>query len=70
MQALDDAALKALGREHDTAEAVAAIELAGPTFPRWSFDLIYARPGQSVCGVAGGLGRVLSRSPASILSTS
>ena len=48
VQALDPAALRLLGRAHDRAEAIAAIERAGNTFPRFSFDLIYARPGQSV----------------------
>jgi|SRR5579862_320457 len=47
VQALDPAALRFLGRGHDRAEAIAAIELARATFPRTSFDLIYARPGQS-----------------------
>jgi oxygen-independent coproporphyrinogen-3 oxidase len=46
VQALDPAALAFLGRRHDTAEAIAALELARNTFPRVSFDLIYARPGQ------------------------
>jgi len=48
VQALDSAALQFLGRRHDRAEALAAIALARDTFPRYSFDLIYARPGQSV----------------------
>ena len=48
MQALDPAALRFLGRAHDRDEAIAAIEHARETFPRFSFDLIYARPGQSV----------------------
>jgi putative oxygen-independent coproporphyrinogen III oxidase len=48
VQALDDAALKALGRIHDAAEARRAVELARSTFPRLSFDLIYARPGQTL----------------------
>jgi len=48
VQALDLAALQFLGRRHDRAEALAAIALARDTFPRYSFDLIYARPGQSV----------------------
>ena len=48
MQALDDAALKFLGREHDTAQARAALQMGLRTFPRVSFDLIYARPGQAV----------------------
>ena len=48
IQALDPEALRILGRLHDRAEAIAAIELARDSFPRFSFDLIYARPGQSV----------------------
>ncbi|WP_157016262.1 radical SAM family heme chaperone HemW [Mesorhizobium xinjiangense] len=48
VQALDDADLKFLGRLHSVAEALAAIELARETFPRLSFDLIYARPQQSL----------------------
>ncbi len=47
VQALDDAALKFLGRKHVAAEALAAVERAAGIFPRYSFDLIYARPGQS-----------------------
>jgi putative oxygen-independent coproporphyrinogen III oxidase len=47
VQALDDAALRFLGRGHSAAEARAAVELARATFPRFSFDLIYARPGQT-----------------------
>ena len=47
LQALNDADLKALGRWHSAAEARAAFALARATFPRASFDLIYARPGQS-----------------------
>ena len=47
VQALDDADLKALGRRHDVAEAVEAVKTAAAIFPRYSFDLIYARPGQS-----------------------
>jgi putative oxygen-independent coproporphyrinogen III oxidase len=48
VQSLDPAALRFLGRAHDRAEAIAAIELARASFPRFSFDLIYARPGQSL----------------------
>jgi oxygen-independent coproporphyrinogen-3 oxidase len=46
VQSLEDEALRFLGRRHDAGEALAAIELARKNFPRWSFDLIYARPGQ------------------------
>lgn len=47
VQALDDAALRFLGRDHSAAEARRAIERGLAVFPRLSFDLIYARPGQS-----------------------
>ncbi|HMA50203.1 MAG TPA: radical SAM family heme chaperone HemW [Magnetospirillaceae bacterium] len=48
LQALDDSQLKFLGRVHDSAQAIRAVELARAIFPRISFDLIYARPGQSL----------------------
>jgi putative oxygen-independent coproporphyrinogen III oxidase len=48
VQALDDPALAALGRLHSAEEALAAVAIARATFPRYSFDLIYARPGQAV----------------------
>jgi putative oxygen-independent coproporphyrinogen III oxidase len=43
VQAMNDADLKMLGRLHDRAQALSAITLARETFPRLSFDLIYAR---------------------------
>ncbi|MSO53565.1 MAG: coproporphyrinogen III oxidase [Rhodospirillales bacterium] len=46
VQSLDDDALRFLGRLHGVREALRAVELAAKTFPRFSFDLIYARPGQ------------------------
>lgn len=48
VQSLRDADLKQLGRIHTVAEAKAAISIARSTFKRFSFDLIYARPGQSI----------------------
>jgi oxygen-independent coproporphyrinogen-3 oxidase len=47
VQALNDADLKALGRQHTADEAIAAFRLAAKIFPRVSFDMIYARPHQS-----------------------
>ncbi len=47
VQALDDQSLKALGRQHTAAEALAALALAKRHFDRVSFDLIYAREGQT-----------------------
>ena len=48
VQSLDPAALKFLGRAHGRDEALAAIALARAHFRRYSFDLIYTRPGQSL----------------------
>jgi oxygen-independent coproporphyrinogen-3 oxidase len=48
VQSLDDAALKELGRLHTAREALDAVALAGSIFPRYSFDLIYARPRQTL----------------------
>ena len=48
VQSLDLEALRFLGRGHNRAEAIAAIRLARASFARTSFDLIYARPGQSL----------------------
>jgi putative oxygen-independent coproporphyrinogen III oxidase len=48
IQALDDRDLRFLGRAHSAGEARAAIAIAARNFARWSFDLIYARPGQSL----------------------
>jgi oxygen-independent coproporphyrinogen-3 oxidase len=59
VQSLDDAALKFLGRKHAAAEALAAVERASGIFPRYSFDLIYARPGQSVAAWRDELARAL-----------
>jgi oxygen-independent coproporphyrinogen-3 oxidase len=47
VQALNDASLRALGRQHTAEEALQALALAKRNFPRVSFDLIYAREGQS-----------------------
>ncbi len=47
LQALDDETLRFLGRLHDAAEGLAALEVAQRHFARVNFDLIYARPGQT-----------------------
>ncbi len=46
VQSLDDRALAFLGRGHSASEAKSALALAARVFPRYSFDLITARPGQ------------------------
>jgi putative oxygen-independent coproporphyrinogen III oxidase len=48
IQSLDESDLRMLGRQHSANEAIAALALARRLFPRVSFDLIYARPGQDL----------------------
>jgi putative oxygen-independent coproporphyrinogen III oxidase len=48
VQSLSDDQLRFLGRVHDAVEALAAIDIANAHFDRVSFDLIYARPGQTL----------------------
>ena len=52
--------LKAPGRQHSPEEAIAAFRLAARVFPRVSFDLIYARPGQTVAQWRDELSHALS----------
>ena len=60
VQSLDEADLKALGRQHTPEEALAAFRLAAQIFPRVSFDMIYARPGQSLPAWRAELARALT----------
>ncbi len=59
LQSLSQAALEFLGREHSVDEALAALILAKQHFPRVSFDLIYARKGQTVRAWEDELSRAL-----------
>jgi len=61
VQAMNDADLKFLGRLHDVADAMKAVETARAIFPRMSFDLIYARPGQTAQAWAEELREALKR---------
>jgi oxygen-independent coproporphyrinogen-3 oxidase len=60
LQALDDSALKLLGRPHDLAQGLAALDVAQRHFGRVSFDLIHSRPGQSVAQWEAEISRGLS----------
>jgi oxygen-independent coproporphyrinogen-3 oxidase len=59
VQALNDASLAFLGRRHNVVEAFDALAIAKRQFARTSFDLIYARPGQSVADWRVELARAL-----------
>src|SRR5579859_8207871 len=59
VQALDDRALTELGRLHSAREALDAVGVARSVFDRYSFDLIYARPGQTPSQWASELKRAL-----------
>jgi oxygen-independent coproporphyrinogen-3 oxidase len=48
VQSLVASDLAFLGRQHDAAQALAAVQMAAATFDRFSFDLIYARPTQTL----------------------
>ncbi|OJS43028.1 coproporphyrinogen III oxidase, partial [Escherichia coli] len=60
VQALDDRALRMLGRLHSADEALAALDTAQRHFGRVSIDLIYARPGQTVSAWERELSRALT----------
>jgi oxygen-independent coproporphyrinogen-3 oxidase len=60
VQSLNDDALRMLGRAHDAQEALRAVEAAAKIFPRFSFDLIYARPDQTAAAWRDELTRALA----------
>ena len=60
VQSLDDAVLKELGRLHSAREALDAVAVARSIFDRYSFDLIYARPRQTLAAWEAELKRALA----------
>jgi oxygen-independent coproporphyrinogen-3 oxidase len=70
VQALDDAALAFLGRNHGAEEARRAAALAVARFPRVSLDLIYARPGQTPAAWAAELQAAVALGPSTCPPTS
>ena len=63
VQSFDDAHLKALGRVHDRAQAIAAVEEAGQTFDTFNLDLMYALPGQSLQNLEQDIKQALALKP-------
>jgi len=63
VQSFDDAKLKALGRVHDRAQALAAVEEVASCFETWNLDLMYALPGQSIADLEADLSQALAFEP-------
>ncbi|MCX7201316.1 MAG: radical SAM family heme chaperone HemW, partial [Burkholderiales bacterium] len=63
VQSFSDTALKALGRVHDRAQALAAAQSAAEDFPTFNLDLMYALPGQSIQDLQADLRQALSFEP-------
>jgi oxygen-independent coproporphyrinogen-3 oxidase len=63
VQSFDDAKLAALGRVHDSAQAMAAIEEAARAFDTFNIDLMYALPGQTLADCETDVRRALAFAP-------
>jgi oxygen-independent coproporphyrinogen-3 oxidase len=63
VQSFDDEHLKALGRVHDRAQAIAAVEEAAAAFDTFNLDLMYALPGQTLAGLDADLSLALALAP-------
>ena len=63
VQSFNDSFLSALGRVHDRAQALAAVEEAAQAFDTFNLDLMYALPGQTLADLATDLGTALALAP-------
>ena len=63
VQSFNDEHLKALGRVHDRAQAIAAVEEAASAFDTFNLDLMYALPGQTIEGLDADLSQALALAP-------
>ena len=63
VQSFDDAHLKALGRVHDRAQAIAAVEEAAQAFDTFNLDIMYALPGQTLENQAQDMRQALALRP-------
>ena len=61
LQSFDDSSLAFLGRAHSSAEGQKALDIAQAHFPRVSFDLIYALPGETEASWSSTLGRAIAK---------
>jgi oxygen-independent coproporphyrinogen-3 oxidase len=63
VQSFDDSQLKALGRVHDRAQALAAAREAAECSDTFNLDLMYALPGQDLAGLDADLSEALALKP-------
>ncbi|MBA4261629.1 MAG: oxygen-independent coproporphyrinogen III oxidase-like protein [Comamonadaceae bacterium] len=63
VQSFNDAHLKALGRVHDRAQAMAAVDEAAQAFDTFNLDLMYALPGQTLAQCEADIGTALGFKP-------
>jgi oxygen-independent coproporphyrinogen-3 oxidase len=63
VQSFDDLHLKALGRVHDRAQAIAAVEEAAASFETFNLDIMYALPGQDLAGLEKDMRQALALNP-------
>ena len=63
VQSFHDAHLKALGRVHDRAQALAAVSEAAQVFDTFNLDLMYALPGQTLAQLTEDVETALSFAP-------
>ena len=63
VQSFNDAHLKALGRVHDSAQGIAAVEEAAASFETFNLDIMYALPGQTLAGLEKDMRQALALSP-------
>ena len=63
VQSFDDRHLKALGRVHDRAQAIAAVEEAAQAFDTFNLDIMYALPGQTLQNLAQDIQTALALGP-------
>jgi putative oxygen-independent coproporphyrinogen III oxidase len=63
VQSFDDAKLRALGRVHDSRQAVAAVEEAAASFETFNLDLMYALPGQTLAQLEADVTQAMALMP-------
>ncbi len=63
VQSFNDAHLKALGRVHDRAQAIAAVQEAAQAFDTFNLDIMYALPGQTLAQLGQDLDQALALAP-------